>query len=270
MTAKKDPNLTKREALIKAWKDRETYKGYDKTPGSMYNSWRAKVYTLKGREIGFPDSWKTFKGFEEEMSEGWFKGAILTRIDQTLPYSRENCVWAKKGSEVRETTTLEYNGETKLLSEWSKELGIPMTGICKRFYSKNYSTPEEILFGKPRKKRGEIQDINSLLGRQQKRDKISKMLSAYKIKDKKKGYENDLTKDFLEEILSKPCYYCRDTYRIGLDRIDNSKGHTQDNVVPCCIECNTVRNNLFSVEEMLILGKTIKAIKDERNKKRRT
>lgn len=29
-----------------------------------------------------------------------------------------------------------------------------------------------------------------------------------------------------------------------LDRIDNDKGHTQDNVVPACIRCNYVRKNM--------------------------
>jgi len=42
------------------------------------------------------------------------------------------------------------------------------------------------------------------------------------------------------------------------------KGHTKNNVVPCCLECNTARNNNFSFEEMKILGKTIGEIKNSR------
>jgi 5-methylcytosine-specific restriction endonuclease McrA len=30
----------------------------------------------------------------------------------------------------------------------------------------------------------------------------------------------------------------------GLDRVDNSKKHTPDNVVPCCKECNTAKSNM--------------------------
>lgn len=51
---------------------------------------------------------------------------------------------------------------------------------------------------------------------------------------------------------------------IGCDRIDNSKGHTYDNVVPCCYVCNCARNNNFSFDEMKILGKTIKKIMEDR------
>lgn len=52
--------------------------------------------------------------------------------------------------------------------------------------------------------------------------------------------------------------------RIGCDRIDNSKGHTKDNVVPCCVECDKARSDYFSFEEMKKLGGTIREIKSRR------
>lgn len=91
------------------------------------------------------------------------------------------------------------------------------------------------------------------------RNRDSELYKTYRKEDKKKGLENDLNPVWLKEnITSKPCYYCGTTTRpIGADRIDNSKGHEKDNVVPCCKICNKVRNNIFTVEEMKILGKTI-------------
>jgi hypothetical protein len=93
------------------------------------------------------------------------------------------------------------------------------------------------------------------------------MISAYKFKDKKNGLNIcDIDIDWmLENIMNKPCIYCGDIHNVGCDRVDNSKGHTKDNVVPACYECNCARNNNFSYEEMLELGKAIKIIKEKRN-----
>lgn len=40
---------------------------------------------------------------------------------------------------------------------------------------------------------------------------------------------------------------CQWTYN-GLDRIDSSKNHQEDNIVPCCILCNQAKNDL-SIDE---------------------
>ena len=47
MTKKKDETLTKSQALILAWKNRENYKGYDRSVGSKFNTWRSIVYNKK-------------------------------------------------------------------------------------------------------------------------------------------------------------------------------------------------------------------------------
>ncbi|MBO7732700.1 MAG: hypothetical protein J6S67_09115 [Methanobrevibacter sp.] len=56
----------------------------------------------------------------------------------------------------------------------------------------------------------------------------------------------------IDNIFNGHCIYCgkSDWAELGCDRIDNSKPHTPDNVVPCCGECNTKRGNK-SYEEFL-------------------
>ena len=63
--------------------------------------------------------------------------------------------------------------------------------------------------------------------------------------DKRKGRKNDLTKEFIESLISQPCSYCGETnLRMTLDRIDNQLGHLQTNVIPACIRCNYARGDI--------------------------
>lgn len=69
-------------------------------------------------------------------------------------------------------------------------------------------------------------------------------------------------------IVALPCAYClllnSTEQACGLDRIDNRRGYTTDNVVSCCAICNMVRNDIFTPQEMKQLGHVIRQIKQKR------
>lgn len=92
-------------------------------------------------------------------------------------------------------------------------------------------------------------------------NKIKAKLSFYKSTDEHKGRNNDLTLEWYKKnIYNKECIYCGSKKNVGCDRIDNTKGHLQNNCVPCCTRCNLTRANRFSYEEMKKLGKVIREI----------
>lgn len=67
---------------------------------------------------------------------------------------------------------------------------------------------------------------------------------TYKRFDEQHGYENNLTPEWIiENIFNHKCYWCgeSDWRKMGCDRIDNTKGHTMDNVIPSCSNCNVNR-----------------------------
>jgi len=85
---------------------------------------------------------------------------------------------------------------------------------------------------------------------------FNRLFRDYKIKAKKRNLPFELSKEYFEKITKYNCYYCgkepsqvrythvhHGVYSIpytynGIDRIDSSKGYTEDNVVPCCGRCN--------------------------------
>ena len=258
MTEKKNPNLTKSEALVLAWKSRKDYKGYDRSKGSAFNSWRSIITTQKGLRIGYPNDWRNFDVFMSQVQGCWEHGKIVRRFDTSKPYSKENAFWAEKGSEKNNRLIkFTFDGVTKTLLEWSRDLKVNYNGLRIRYFRhKNDYTPEEILFGKAAIKKPKLPSTY--------KQRIVRCCGAYKLRDKKHGFKNDIDSKWLEEFCKQPCCYCGDTNNIGLDRIDNTKGHTKDNVVPCCYECNCARMNNFSVEEMKIIGKAIREVKCNR------
>lgn len=64
--------------------------------------------------------------------------------------------------------------------------------------------------------------------------------------DKKKNRQgNDLDLEFVTRSIASGCTYCgSQCLRMTLDRIDNSKAHSKDNVNPSCIRCNYARGSM--------------------------
>lgn len=73
---------------------------------------------------------------------------------------------------------------------------------------------------------------------------------------KYRNKEFDLTLEEYIIIVNKPCFYCDKNLENekghSLDRIDNKIGYIIKNVLPCCGNCNTVRSDILTVEEMKI------------------
>lgn len=93
---------------------------------------------------------------------------------------------------------------------------------------------------------------------------VKQRLREYRTRDKAKGDENSLTFEFAYPLVLQPCVYCGDTEGFrGLDRIDGTKGHTPENVVPACSICNIVRRDIFTHEIMLsTIGPAVKEARE--------
>ena len=83
-----------------------------------------------------------------------------------------------------------------------------------------------------------------------------------------RGYIWGIPKEVYAALISLPCEYCGvtlPTSGICLDRIENSKGYEEENVLPCCPICNYARRNQFTVEEMkTFIGPAIRKVRESR------
>lgn len=81
--------------------------------------------------------------------------------------------------------------------------------------------------------------------------------------DRRNGLCNDITRELIRELISDGCRYCGEkNIRMTLDRIDNSKGHTKDNVVPACIRCNYIRRDM-PYEAWVIIASKIREAREK-------
>jgi len=258
-----DKSAIKIKRMKDAWKNRKDYIK-DIKDEHFYNIWRSVKFTKKGKQIGCTNKWDTYRSFYEDMFLTYQPNKRLIRMDKTKKFSKNNCIWAtdeESGNLIGNNIIITYNNEEKTIKEWAYSLNKLISSIRNRYHKyKNTITIKEILFGKKRKNKKEIISAHDLT-KQKAINKASKMCSAYRFKDNKKGYYNDLTKEWLiDNILFKHCIYCGTDNQIGCDRIDNTKGHTINNVVPCCYSCNVARGDRFSHEETFIIGDAIKKI----------
>lgn len=80
-------------------------------------------------------------------------------------------------------------------------------------------------------------------------------LTTYKWSASQKNYTWDLEDEYAIELMKDKCWYCGEFDERGLggiDRIDSSKGYTEDNVVSCCKMCNYMKER-WSQESFVAL-----------------
>lgn len=128
---------------------RKPARTHGRSRSSIYNIWVCMVQRCNdaasvnyknygARGIKVCDRWLTFENFLEDMGERPGKLSI-DRIDNEGNYEPGNCRWANRVqqcSNTRVNNLITYNGETKPLMVWCRELGLD-----------HHTTAQRIVYG---------------------------------------------------------------------------------------------------------------------------
>ncbi len=99
----------------------------------------------------------------------------------------------------------------------------------------------------------------------------NKVYCTYRSGAKNRNLSFELSKEQFKQFLYSDCYYCgsppvnKMTYKDkfimynGVDRKNNSRGYTLDNVVPCCRRCNLAKKE-SSLEEFIDMCRQVAAL----------
>ena len=136
--------------MSKTWKAKGEHPARDYP--RLYGVWcnmKTRCYNPKGscyelyggKGIKICDEWLDFKNFAKwAMGNGYdpdapYMGCTIDRIDGNGDYCPENCRWVSAAVQNRNCSAnkvLTYNGKTQHITDWSKELGIPLSTISVR------------------------------------------------------------------------------------------------------------------------------------------
>lgn len=125
---------------------------------------------------------------------------------------------------------------------------------------------------------GSIQSCGCLSKREYGAASFRHLVNYYIVSGKSRGYSFELDDEQFRILTKQNCYYCGkepsnliknnhnngDYYYNGLDRIDNNKGYTFDNVLTSCRDCNWLRGDRLTVEETKVAMEAIKKLRESK------
>ena len=118
------------------WNNKRIFKIYQGMIQRCYNPNNKRFKDYGGRGIIVCDEWKdSYLNFKKwAVFSGYKEGLSIDRKNNDLGYSPSNCRWVTRivqQNNMRKNHIVEYNGQSKTIAEWSRELNIKYDKLWK-------------------------------------------------------------------------------------------------------------------------------------------
>lgn len=201
---------------------------------------------------------KERKQAQRERAKRWYQSNKERILEQLKQYRQANpdkvAEYQKQYYEANKEHILEqmkqyYRANTDKIAEYQKQYYEANADKIKEYRETNAERKREY-YKEYQRKRYEANKEFILEQHKQynktQMGRASYLLNDYRRMDRERGFGDVIDFDakwIVDNIFTKPCIYCGETdwRKLGCDRIYNSKPHTKDNVVPCCLKCNAER-----------------------------
>lgn len=121
-----------------------TYRTWQSMMSRCYNKKLKSFKDYGGRGIKVCDGWHLFENFLAYMGERP-KGMTLDRIDNSKGYTPDNCRWATKVTQARNTRAnriVDFNGKQMTQAEFAERIGVSQSTVSRRL--RIGWTPEQV------------------------------------------------------------------------------------------------------------------------------
>lgn len=141
----------------KVGKRSKTYQSWVNMIARCTNSSHKQWKDYGGRGIKVCERWLKFENFLEDMGEAP-RGLTIERIKNKKGYFKENCKWATRKEQMRNTRSnrfIPFNNKIQCISDLAKEFGIHVTTFRYRIDKLNWSIEKALLTPVKKKRKNE-------------------------------------------------------------------------------------------------------------------
>lgn len=187
---------------------------------------------------------------------------MKTKAEYIAKYGEE--AWEKESQKRSERRKRFREKNPDYNKEWHKKYRIKNREKCREKEREYYKKNPEKHIEYSKRYREKNPGLYSRLRKEYYNTKHGRAVSLfhnYLDRDAERGFNTKINIDsnWIENNIlnGQICFYCgeSDWRKLGVDRIDNTKGHTPDNCVCACEKCNKKRQNKYTVEEFVELMK---------------